>query len=261
MASTPVVLTDLTDGILTVTLNRPDAMNSLSIELAHELTRTWHRAAESDVRAVVITGAGRGFCAGADLRENRTGDVAREGLSVTYHPMVRALVGIEKPVVAAINGAAAGAGLAIALGADVRVASSQAKFVPAFGSIGLIPDSGVGYLAARVLGDAAALAWLTSGRRFSADEAQKCGLVETVVDDALAEATSVARSLAEVPGRAYGLTKRIMWLEGRRRLAEYLEIESELQQIAVNDPERKRVRENVAAQLGKTTKNERQRDD
>lgn len=259
-ADEPVVLTALAEGILTVTLNRPAAMNSLSTELSHELTRTWQRATEADVRAVVITGAGRGFCAGADLREKRSGDIARESLRVTYHPLVLGLVGLEKPVIAAINGAVAGAGLAIALGADVRVASETAAFVPAFGAIGLIPDSGVGYLASRVLGESAALAWLTSGRKFTAAEAHQRGLVDSVVADPLAEALTVARTLAEVPGRAYGLTKRIMWTEGRRRLTEYLDNEIEYQQLAVNDPNRKRAREQVAARLG-AAKNERQNDD
>lgn len=250
MESNPVVLTELTDGILLVTLNRPDAMNSLSIELSHELTRTWLRAAQPDVRAVVITGAGRGFCAGADLRQKRTGDVAVEGLRVTYHPMVTSLVALEKPVVAAVNGPVAGAGLAIALAADVRIAAPTAAFVPAFGAIGLIPDSGVGYLAARVLGESAALAWLASGRRFSADDARERGLVDTIADDPVGDAVETARSLAAVPGRAYGLTKRIMWLDGRRRLAEYLDAEIELQQIAVSDPERQRARESVTSRLG-----------
>ncbi|KRA24701.1 hypothetical protein ASD65_09940 [Microbacterium sp. Root61] len=251
MSAEQPVLTELIDGVLLVTLDRPEAMNALSIAMAQELTRTWHRAAQDDeVTAVVVTGAGRGFCAGADLREKRTGDVAREALGVTYHPHVRALVALEKPVVAAINGAVAGAGLSIALGADVRIAGENAKFVPAFGTIGLIPDSGVGYLAARILGDAAALQWLVSGRRLSAAQALESRLVEFVVADPVAEALSTARALGEIPGRAYGLTKRIMWMEGRRRLAEYLDAEVDIQQLALEDPARQRARDSVASGMG-----------
>lgn len=246
-----LVLTDLADGVLLVRMNRPEAMNALSVGLARELTRTWERAtADDEVRAVVLTGEGRGFCAGADLREQRSGDSATEGLQVTYHPAITGLVAIEKPVLAAVNGPVAGAGLALALAADARIASPSAKFVPAFASIGLIPDSGVGYLAARVLGDARALRWLTSGAPLSAQEAADAGAVESVSEDAVAVAVDIARGLAETPGRAYGLTKRIMWAEGRRRLAEYLAAEVELQQLAVTDPERGRARARLVAKLG-----------
>lgn len=244
-----LVRTDLYDGTLLMTLNRPDAMNALSVELAHELTRIFRRAESDDVRAVVITGAGKGFCAGADLREKRRGDVATEGLRVTYHPLVMSLVSLEKPVIAAINGPVVGAGLALALAADIRVGSPSALFVPGFGAIGLIPDSGVGFLAQRVLGEAAAMRWLVSGERLDAAEAERCALVDGVADDPVAAALDRARVLAGVPGRAYGLTKRIMWLEGRRRLAEYLDAEIGMQEQAVADPARATARERVASGL------------
>lgn len=250
--SDAIVMTELTDGVLVATLNRPASMNALSVDLSHELTRVCHRAARDDVGAVVITGAGRAFCAGADLREERTGDVAREGLRATYHPLVLALVALEKPVIAAVNGPVVGAGLALALAADARIGSPQALFVPAFGDIGLVPDSGVGYLAQRVLGDAAALRWLTSGSRWGADEALARGLIESVSDDPVADAIALAGELAAVPGRAYGLTKRILWLEGRRRLSEYLDIETDLQYLAVADPARARAREQVTGRMWST---------
>lgn len=244
-----VVLTELTDGVLIVTLNRPSARNALSLEMSRQLVRVWERAATHDVRAVVVTGAGGGFCSGADLRDVRTGDVASEGLRVTYHPMVQGLVALEKPVIAAVNGAAAGAGLSLVLAADARIGSSDAVFVPAFGAIGLIPDSGVGYLAQRVLGEAAALRWLTSGRRLSSREALEMGLIESIEEDPVAAAVAIARELADVPGRAYGLTKRIMWAHGRSSLARYLDLEVELQQLAVQDPERAKARERRTAMM------------
>lgn len=247
-----LVVTELVGEVLLITLNRPAALNALSVGLSHELTRVLHRASENDVGAVVITGAGKGFCAGADLREQRTGDVATEGLRVTYHPLVLALVALEKPVIAAVNGPVVGAGLAIALAADVRIGAQQALFVPAFGAIGLIPDSGVGYLTQRVLGDAAGLRWLTSGRRIEADEAKTIGLLDELADDPVAAAVAQASELAGSPGRAYGLTKRLMWSDGRRRLAEQLDLEVELQQLAVADPARAAARERVASRLGPT---------
>ena len=246
----PIVRTSLEDGILVVTLNRPEAMNALSVALSHELTRTLARAAEPDVRAVVVTGAGRGFCAGADLRDTRTGDIARESLRVTYHPVVLALTSLEKPVVAAVNGPAAGAGLALLLAADARIGSPTAKLVPAFATIGLVPDSGVGYLASRVVGDAAALRWLAGGEPMLADDACARGVYESVVDEPIPHAVELAARLASVPGRAYGLTKRMLWAEGRRLLAVNLDLEVELQQLAAADPERAVARARAVENMG-----------
>lgn len=245
-----LVTTNLADSVLLVTLNRPDAMNALSIALAHELTRTWARAAADDVRAVVVTGAGRGFCAGADLREARTGDVATEGLRATYHPHTLAYVALEKPVVAAVNGAAAGAGLSLVFGADVRIAAPGAKLVPAFSAIGLVPDSGVGFLAGRVMGEAAAMVWLASGRRLNAADALARGAVDEVADDPVARARELALELASVPGRAYGLTKRMFWAQARPGLLANLDTEMDLQQLAAADPQRARARAEIVSNLG-----------
>ncbi|MFB7890665.1 enoyl-CoA hydratase/isomerase family protein [Microbacterium sp. NPDC056044] len=251
--SDDIVLTSLEDGVLVVTLNRPTAMNALSVALSYELTRTFTRAAQPDVRAVVVTGAGRGFCAGADLRDTRTGDVARESLRATYHPMVLALTALEKPVVAAVNGPAAGAGLALLLAADARIGAPAAKLVPAFATIGLVPDSGVGYLAARVLGEAQALRWLAGGEPLTADQALARGVYEAVIDEPLPAAIDLARRLASAPGRAYGLTKRMLWAEGRRLLAANLDLEVELQQLAVSDPERAAARARAVESMGSKT--------
>jgi len=245
----PIVETTLTDGVLRITLNRPEVRNALSIALSHELVRAWERAAEADVRAVVVTGAGPAFCAGADLRDARVGDVATEGLRVTYHPVVLGLVALEKPVIAAVNGAAAGAGLALVFGADLRVASPDAALVPAFSAIGLVPDTGVGFLAGRVLGEAAAMTWLASGRRLSAAEASARGAVDEIADDPVARAQEIAAGLAAVPGRAYGLTKRMFWAQARAGLLANLDLETELQQLAAADPERAAARARVVSEL------------
>lgn len=248
-----LVTTELADGILLVTLNRPDAMNALSIALAHELTRTWARAAADDVRGVVVTGAGRGFCAGADLREARTGDIATEGLRATYHPHTLAYVALEKPVVAAVNGAAAGAGLSLVFGADVRIAAREAKLVPAFSAIGLVPDSGVGYLTGRVMGSSAAMVWLASGRRLSAADALARGAVDEIAEDPVTRAREVALELASVPGRAYGLTKRMFWAQARPGLLANLDTELDLQQLAAADPQRAAARAEIVSSMGAGT--------
>src|SRR5436305_10242409 len=132
------------DGtVLTVTLNRPDVLNAVNRAVHEGLWAAFKEAAADDVRAVVITGAGRGFCVGQDLTEFRedAGDIASR-LRGTYHPNIKAIRGLDKPVIAAVNGAAAGAGLSLACACDLRIASDEATFVPAYINIGLIPDSG-----------------------------------------------------------------------------------------------------------------------
>ena len=165
------------------------------------------------MRAVVITGAGRGFCVGQDLQEfaGGAGDVA-QNLRDNYHRNVLAIRALEKPVIAAVNGAAAGAGMSLALACDVRIAARSASFVPAFIKIGLIPDSGGTWLVRRLLGAARAFEWLTTGRRLSADEARDWGLVSEVVDDEeLPERMhEVAALYAAMPTRAVWQTKRLL---------------------------------------------------
>src|ERR1700730_8004266 len=163
---------------MTITLNRPDVLNALNI-LAHvDLRAALERAQGSEVLAVVLTGAGRGFCVGQDLQEFRSGanDVA-DRLREQFNRHALAIRALEKPVIAAVNGAAAGAGLSLALACDVRIAGDEAKFVPAFVGIGLVPDTGGTWLARRLLGAARAFEWLTTGRRLTAAEALQWGLV------------------------------------------------------------------------------------
>src|SRR5881394_3763679 len=169
-------------------------------------------ARDDEVRAVVITGAGRGFCVGQDLTEFREapGDIG-ERLRATYHPNVRAIRGLEKPVNAAVNGAAAGAGLSFACACDIRVGADTATFVPAFVNIGLVPDSGGTYFIARLLGPARAFEWMSSGRRLTAADAHGWGLVSEVVEaDLLTDRVAAfAAELAALPTRAIGMTKRL----------------------------------------------------
>src|SRR5438128_958899 len=170
-------------AVLTITLNRPDVLNALNAATHKALAAALKEARADDVRAVVITGAGRGFCVGQDLTEFRdaTGDIA-DRLRASYHPNILAIRALGKPVIAAVNGAAAGAGLSLACACDIRIAADAAVFVPAFVNIGLVPDSGGSFFIARLLGSARAFEWMTSGRTLTAAEAQAWGLVSEVVE-------------------------------------------------------------------------------
>jgi 2-(1,2-epoxy-1,2-dihydrophenyl)acetyl-CoA isomerase len=247
----PEVETTREGGVLTLTLNRPEVLNAFDAAMHAAFAAALKEARDPDVRAVVVTGAGRGFCVGQDLREFReeAGDIAGR-LRGTYHPSVLALRALEKPVIAAVNGAAAGAGLSFACACDLRIASDQATFVPAFINIGLIPDSGGTYFVTRLLGYARAFEWLTSGRRLSAAEAHAWGLVSEVVErDRLAErAAEVAASLAVMPTRGIGMTKRLLDRAATATLEEQLEWEAELQAAATRTED---FREGVAAFLEK----------
>jgi len=222
-------------GVLTITLNRPDVLNAFNADLHRALGAALKEARADDVRAVVITGAGRGFCVGQDLTEFResAGDIG-DRLRGTYHPNILAIRALEKPVLAAVNGPAAGAGLSLACACDLRLASDQATFVPAFINIGLVPDSGSTYFVRRLLGTARAFEWMTSGRRLTAAEAHAWGLVSEVVEaDALpSRAAELAAELAAMPTRGIALTKRLFDHAEHATLEEQLEWEAQLQAVA-----------------------------
>ena len=160
------VLTSRDGAVLTITLNRPDVYNAINRAMHEGLAAALAEAADPEIRAVVLTGAGRGFCSGQDLREFQSlpGGV-REALEQTYHPNIRAIRALEKPVIAAINGPVAGAGLSLACACDVRIGSSDASFVPGFIGIGLVPDAGGTWFIHRLLGFARAFEWMVSNRR------------------------------------------------------------------------------------------------
>ena len=229
------------EGVLTITLNRPDVLNALNREVHRGIFDALERAkADDSVRAVVITGAGRGFCVGQDLQEfaGGAGDVA-QNLRENYHRNVVAIRALEKPVIAAVNGAAAGAGMSLALACDVRIASRSASFVPAFIKIGLIPDSGGTWLVHRLLGAARAFEWLTTGRRLGADEARDWGLVSEVVDDdeLPVRMHEVAALYAAMPTRAVWQTKRLLDEAESTTFPEQLELEATTQAEMTRTPD------------------------
>ena len=240
------------DGaVLTITLNRPDVLNAFNTALHKALGAALKEARDPEIRAVVITGAGRGFCVGQDLTEFREtpsdiGERLREG----YHPNVLAVRTLEKPVIAAVNGAAAGAGMSFACACDLRIASDAAVFIPAFVNIGLVPDSGGTYFVTRLLGYARAFEWLCSGHRLSATQAHAWGIVSEVVEsDALpVRAAELAAELASLPTRAIGMTKRLLDRAASSTLDEQLEWEAQLQAAATQTED---FREGVQAFLEK----------
>jgi 2-(1,2-epoxy-1,2-dihydrophenyl)acetyl-CoA isomerase len=250
-----VVETSRDGGVLTITLNRPDVLNALNADVHDGLHSALQDASAADVRAVVITGAGRGFCVGQDLTEFREapGDI-RQRLESTYHPNIRAIRELEKPVIAAVNGVAAGAGLSFACACDIRIAADEATFIPAFINIGLIPDSSGTYFVTRILGPARTFEWFVTSRRLTAAEAHGWGLVSEVVEtDTLhPRVAELAGELAAAPTRAIGMTKRLVDHAWTATLNEQLEREAESQAAATQTED---FREGVAAFLEKRAPN------
>jgi 2-(1,2-epoxy-1,2-dihydrophenyl)acetyl-CoA isomerase len=247
----PEVETSRDGGVLTITLNRPDVLNAFNASMHAALGEALAEAQDASVRAVVLTGAGRGFCVGQDLTEFReaAGDIGSR-LRDNYHPNILAIRALEKPVIAAVNGAAAGAGLSFACACDIRLAADGASFVPAFINVGLVPDSGGTYFVLELLGYARAFEWMTSGRKLSAGEAHEWGLVSEVVegDELAARAAEVAARYAAMPTRGVGMTKRLFSEAARNRLEDQLELEAESQTAATQTND---FREGVAAFLEK----------
>ena len=229
------LITEVADGVATLTLNRPDALNALNAELRRELSAAMKSAArDGAIRAVVITGAGRGFCSGADLRGGSGERDFRAVLTAEYNPLITAIRGLPKPVVAAVNGVAAGAGVSLALAADLVVASEDARFVPAFNRIGLVPDSGLARTLVRALGRHRAFEILVGERQLGATDARELGLVATVVPgEQLADAArELAGRLAAGPTVGIGLTKRLLSAAEDATLPDALRLEAELQALA-----------------------------
>jgi 2-(1,2-epoxy-1,2-dihydrophenyl)acetyl-CoA isomerase len=237
-------------AVQTITLNRPEKMNAFTRGLHGVLRDALKQARDPEVRAVVITGAGRAFCAGQDLTEfGETGDIGAS-LRETYHPNILAIRALEKPVIAAVNGACAGAGLSLACACDIRIAADSAAFVPGFIGIGLIPDAGGTYFIHRLLGASRAFEWMSSNRRLTAAEAHAWGLVSEVVEaDALPlRAAELGSTYAELPTRGIGMTKRLFDHADTATLEEQLEMESQLQAAAAQSED---FREGVNAFLAK----------
>lgn len=232
------ILYQLEEGVLTITLNRPDVMNSYNQKMGDELYDAFKRAEEdAEVRAVVLTGAGRGFCAGQDLSDRSDPNMSvnlTNSVRERYNPLIIRMQTMKKPIIAAVNGAAAGAGASFAMAADIRIASEKAKFVLAFSKIGLAPDSGASYFLPRLVGMTKAMELALTGDVVDGAEAYRLGLVNKVVaPEELEQVTrEFALRLAKGPTLGLGLTKRALYEAADSDLLSSLEREAQYQGMA-----------------------------
>ena len=227
---------DVDGGVATITLDRPDALNALTVEMKLALLEAVEKAAaDAAVRAVVLTGAGRGFCVGQDLREHAdglaAGDTKLATVSEHYNPIVLALTSLQKPVVAAVNGMAAGAGASLAFACDFRLAADNAAFLMAFARVGLGPDTGASWTLQRLVGYGRAMAMLMLAEPVTAQQALDMGLVNGVVaaEDLAAAAAELAGKLAAGPTVAYAGIKRALAVAATSDLETALATEAEVQ--------------------------------
>jgi 2-(1,2-epoxy-1,2-dihydrophenyl)acetyl-CoA isomerase len=232
------ILFEVRNNIGFITLNRPDKLNSFNREMALAMQSALDECCAPSVRAVYITGAGKGFCAGQDLAEvvDPAGPGMERILLEHYNPLITAIRQLEKPVVAAVNGVAAGAGANIALCCDVVVAAKSASFIQAFSKIGLMPDSSGTYFLPRLIGWQKASALMMLGEKVSADEAERLGMIYKVLDDEnFAEASvTIATTLAQLPTKGLAFTKQALSLSFNNNMADQLATEDRLQQAAAN---------------------------
>jgi 2-(1,2-epoxy-1,2-dihydrophenyl)acetyl-CoA isomerase len=238
--SAPPILLDISEAVATVTLNRPDKLNAFNEAMHAELAGALDRI-ESDgaVRAVLLTGAGRAFCAGQDLGDRVMGEGEEpvdlgETLEQLYNPLIRRIAGLERPVVCAVNGVAAGAGANLALACDIVLAARSAAFIQAFCRIGLVPDSGGTYFLPRLVGRARAMGLAMLGETSPAEQAEAWGMIWRCVDDAklMDEARALASHLASQPTRGLGLIKRALNASTGNDLDAQLDLERDLQREA-----------------------------
>jgi 2-(1,2-epoxy-1,2-dihydrophenyl)acetyl-CoA isomerase len=227
---------EIKDGVARLTLNRPDRLNSFIVQMHDEVRRALDAVEAGAARVLVLTGAGRGFCAGQDLSDRAVapggaGIDLGESLENRYNPLVRRLTGLAMPVICAVNGVAAGAGANIALACDIVIAARSAKFIQSFANIGLIPDSGGTWTLPRLAGQARALGLALTGEPLSAERAEAWGLIwKCVDDDKLAEETNaLAAKFASAPTTGLAATKRLTRESGMRTLDAQLDIERDAQ--------------------------------
>lgn len=230
------ILFELTEGVARLTFNRPDRLNSFTVQMHEEVRDALGKLTKSDARVLVLTGAGRGFCAGQDLSDRAVapgGEGVDLGASIGnyYNPLVSTLRNLPMPVIAAVNGVAAGAGANIALACDLVIAARSASFVQAFAKLGLLPDSGGTWLLPRLLGNARALGLALLGDKLPAEQAAQWGLIWRCVEDAELKdvVDALARQLAVAPTHGLARTKQAIYSSWQRTFEQQLEHERDVQ--------------------------------
>ncbi|KEF33341.1 enoyl-CoA hydratase [Deinococcus sp. RL] len=235
-SSDPVILSRTQAGVRTLTLNRPDKLNAANDALLLTLTAELQAAGQDPaVRVVVVTGAGRGFCAGQDLGDVAGRDMTfTEHLQHTYNPLIRTIRGLDKPVLTAVNGVAAGAGASLALAGDIRLWARSASLIEVFSNIALVPDSGSTWFLPRLVGYHRAFELMALAEKVGAEDALRLGLCEHVFPDETfgEEVQRYAERLAARPLHALALTKRALQAALSSTLDQALDLEAELQQLA-----------------------------
>ncbi len=232
------ILYQLDDGVLTITLNRPESYNACNEQLTTDLQAALKEAEkDANVRAIILTGAGRAFCSGQDLKEAPAPGSKRslaESLQRRYNPIIRRIIAMPKPIVAALNGVAAGAGCSLALACDLRIAAEGASLLQAFINIGLVPDSGSSYFLTRMVGYSRAFEIATLGEKIPAQLALELGLVNRVVpaDALMSEARALAERYAAGPTKAYGYIKKMLHRAEHTSLDDALDYEVFMQEAA-----------------------------
>ncbi len=228
------IIKTIVNGVCTLKLNRPEVFNSFNRSMAKQLQKALDECELNDeVRAIVITGEGKAFCAGQDLGEavDPEGPELRTIVKEHYNPIILRIRSIEKPIIAAVNGVAAGAGANIALACDLTIAKKSASFIQAFSKIGLIPDSGGTFFLPRIIGFQKALGLMMTGDKLTADQAEQMNLIYKVVEDEAFEEAykTLAETLAAMPTRGLGLTKKAVNASWTNDLKSQLDLEEELQ--------------------------------
>ncbi len=225
------------NGVCELKLNRPEVFNSFNKTMALQLQKALDDCEKDDsIRAIIITGEGKAFCAGQDLAEatDPKGPELQSIVKDHYNPIIERIRNIEKPIIAAVNGVAAGAGANIALACDITIAKKSASFIQAFSKIGLIPDSGGTFFLPRIIGSQKALALMMTGDKITADQADQMNMIYKAVEDEtfLEEVSTFANQLAQMPTKGLGLTKKAVNLSFTNNLTQQLAVEEELQTIA-----------------------------
>lgn len=233
------ILSEKTGSVLKIILNRPDVYNAFNTEMLGELLEAFKNAAsDDDVRCVILTGAGKAFCSGQDLKDfNDKKLTFKEALEQRYNPLIKSIAYLNKPVICAINGVAAGAGISLALACDYRIAVENATLIEVFINVGLVPDSGSSFFLPRIIGYAKAFEMCATGDKMTAKEAKEYGLVNKVVsnNELLKKSAEItAKNFAERPTKAIGMIKDLMNKSFESSLDDILQLEGDYQEQAGN---------------------------